>query len=311
MVRFEDGLIQPAERMSRQAWLFAKFGESSRDSLCRFAMLQPLLVRRQFLLFFSGELDEVRAYFDKAMEQTAKRKAGLLARNVHVLRELSKRTKFLLHLTANGFALFRGFAVLVGVGKPLLGSLLEILNKRFLVSLRVVDQAAEFVQTLLPEAMEDNINCGTFFTNKEHAFSLRNIIRDEIGYGLGFTRAGGSLNDVTATGAGTGNGGSLGGITWNYHVLLRERQRRNRSLLRGFRVEREDAIKGFASEVTFDQLRIILHQRHLAIIKVSESDRTKIKIPEIRISFGFLLAIAERKHAALGFKDLASIVWVD
>src|SRR5688572_20823400 len=63
-----------------------------------------------------------------------------------------------------------------GWRKEFLVGLLQILNDRFLVRLRIVNQTAEFIEALLPEPMENNVDRGALFTNKQNPFTAAAII---------------------------------------------------------------------------------------------------------------------------------------
>ena len=70
------------------------------------------------------------------------------------------------------------------MAQKLLVGLLEILDKGLLVGLRIVNQTTQFIEALLPQAMENNVDRRALFAHKEHPFSARNIVGDQVGDGL-------------------------------------------------------------------------------------------------------------------------------
>lgn len=156
---------------------------------------------------------------------------------------------------------------------------MKVQDKPLLVGLRVVDEAAEFIEPLLAQAVKDDIDRRALFADKEHPLSARHIVGDKIGDGLRLPRAGRTLDNVAATRAGQRHRGGLGGITWHHRPFVGPRESGAGFVVEGARIEREDAIKRFTRQFVIKQRAVVAHERHLPIIEVADGERAEVEVP--------------------------------
>ena len=91
------------------------------------------------------------------MEQAPERKAGLLMGLLHRVGEAAQAFQMRFHGTQRLRSCFVDVSPQISAREALVG-LLEVLNEGLLVGLRIVDQAAQFVQALLAKAVKNDID---------------------------------------------------------------------------------------------------------------------------------------------------------
>src|SRR6266446_8759062 len=123
----------------------------------------------------------------------------------HDFGKAAQASEVLFHRAQRCLASFLRVRIEIGLAQKLLIGLLEVLNECLLVGLRIVNEAAQFIESLLAQAMEHHVNCRALFAHEQHSFSLRYVIGNEVCDRLGFTSAWRPLNDVTRAGSGTGD----------------------------------------------------------------------------------------------------------
>ena len=272
--RFE--IVEPAQRMFGKDGRCTEVCEGVCEAYDRIAALLPFVVIRQ--IFVQNGFCGLKAVsqLDEAQKQRIGCGAGL--------GEFLQSGQFGLQGVQSGVSL--RFAAVVGffVREPLLVGLLQIEDELLFIGLRVVDEAAQLIEALLAKAMEDDIDGGTFFADKEHALPEGNIVGDEVGDGLRFARSGRALNDETLAGACSCDGSGLRGIRRDDEMLLRRRQNGNLRRIDGAWLQREDAIKGGVWQIAGDELRVVPHERHLAVVEVRQRERAEVELPRVGIA---------------------------
>ncbi len=238
------------------------------------------------------------------MQQRTHSDAGMPVPFPHHFRKTPQTGDILIHRLQGRHPRALGAGIEVDRTQELFVGLLEVLDERLLVRLRVVDQATELIEPLLAQAMKHHVNRRAFFADEQHPLPAGNIVGDEVGDRLRFACARRTLNNIARSGARPRYGGRLGGIARNDEVLIREFQRRRRCFLGLFGCQRKDRVERVAGHVCFDELRVIAHKRHLAIVEITERLTAQVEIPRIWI---LIIAIPQRKHLSLGLQHCACI----
>ena len=127
----------------------------------------------------------------------------------HDFGKAAQAGEVLFHRAQRCLASFLRVRIEIGLAQKLLVGLLEVLNERLLVGLRIVDKTTQFIESLLTQTMEHYVNGSALLTYEQHSFSLRYVIGNEVCDRLGFTSAGRPLNDVTRAGSGARDSRSL------------------------------------------------------------------------------------------------------
>src|SRR5690349_8875433 len=130
----------------------------------------------------------------------------------HGVREPPQTGKVLVHGAERCRARSLRIRVEVGLAEEFLVGLLQVLDERLLVSLRIVNEATEFIEALLPQTMEYDVNRRPLFAHEQDSFASRDVIGDQVRNRLRFTGSRWSLDNVTRAGARPGKRGGLGGI---------------------------------------------------------------------------------------------------
>ena len=208
-------------------------------------------------------------------------------------------------LGAQGIAACQQGALGMLLRDPFLIAAAQIGDEGFLVALRIVDQAAQRRQPALLEAVEHYIQRGAFFADEQHPLPAPGIVGDQVGDGLGFAGARRALDDEAAPVAGKAHGGILGSVRGHHIPLRGDRQRRRGGGLQFARLNRENAVQRRVGVRLGEQLRVIAHQRHLAVIEIGQGDLSEVQIPGVAMAFAFLQHIAGA--LARRFRHLAHV----
>lgn len=114
----------------------------------------------------------------------------------HDIRETPQIRQILFHRLQGCAASSLSIRIKVGLAQELLIGLLEILDERLLVRLRIVNQTTQLIQPLLAQPMEHHVNGRALLADEQDPLPARDVIGDEVRDGLGFARAGRALYDV-------------------------------------------------------------------------------------------------------------------
>ena len=133
-----------------------------------------------------------------------------------------------------------------------------------------------------------HIERGALLAHEQHAFATAGIVGNQVGDGLGLARPGRPLNDEAAPAAGETHGRVLGGVRGHHIPLLHRWERRWRIGFDLTRIDRKHPVKGGVVGGLFDQLPIVLDQRHLAVVEVGQGHLGEIEIPGVAMTLRFL-----------------------
>ena len=173
---------------------------------------------------------------------------------------------------------------------------LKILDELLLVGLRVVDEAAERVEPLLPQPGVDHVDGGALLADEEHPFPAHDVVGHEVRDRRRLPGAGRALDDVARPGAREADRGRLGRIAGDDVVPLLERRRPRRLPVHGAGREREDRVEGLVARAVREELGVVADERHLPVPEVAQGDAAEVEVPVIRVVVGRL---AEREELLL------------
>ena len=186
----------------------------------------PVGVKRDPLPFQRRQVGRVFGQADSPIERRPQRQRARVGHASHGGIELFEWLQFLLELVDESpAARGRLVAPLVGGGQVRLVRRLEIHHELFLVGLRVVNQAAEFVQAALLEPMVDDVDRRPLLAHKEHAFAADDEVGNQIRDRLRFPGSRRALDDVARAAAGQGDGVGLRRVAGDDVEPLGQRQR--------------------------------------------------------------------------------------
>ena len=184
-------------------------------------MLQPEGIFRQEIVRRRRQFAGAATQFHQPMQQRAHRDAGAGMRLPHGVGESPQTCEVPIHgVLQRRRAVFFDAGIETGLAQELFVSLLEILDEFLFVGLRIVDQAAEFIEPPLAQPVEHDINRGALFAHEQDAPAPRDVVGDQVCDGLRFARARRALDDVAGAGPGARDGRSLGGVAGNHDMLV-------------------------------------------------------------------------------------------
>ncbi|MCY1218560.1 hypothetical protein D9M72_305090 [compost metagenome] len=183
---------------------------------------------------------------------------------------------------------------------PLLVAGAQVGNEGFLVGRRVMDQAAQRVQPALLEPMEHHVERGALFADEQHALAAAGVVGNQVGDGLRLARARRALDDKAALAARQANRCVLGRVGRHHVPLLGRCERCGRLGLHVARIDREYAVERPIGAGLVQQLRVVAHQRHLAVVEVGERHLRQVQVPGITVAFGLLQHVALALFALRG-----------
>ena len=156
------------------------------------------------------------------------------------------------------------------------------LDKPLLILLAVVDQAAQAVESTLRQTVMHDVEGGAFGTDEEHSLATCDVVGDEVGDGLRFSRPRWSLNDVARSAARSSDRRILGRIADHDWPQL-GRIRRWRHRVNGSCGIRKDRIECGVAGVPFKQGAVIPYQGHLPVVEIPQGQAAQVDLPRIGI----------------------------
>src|SRR5262245_2944499 len=248
-----------------------------------------------------GQIGPNRRVLQPLLDEVAKGRATVLDRGGHGGRKALQfdeaRPDFIDQRTPTEGNAFAGWLRCPGVVDRL-----QIINESFLVALAVMNERANVTKADLLEPMEYDVQSCAFLADEQHALSAGHVVGDEVGDRLRLAGAGWSLDNITLTGPGSGNGLRLARVGRQHRMIVPLFRRIGTEgasrVLRKQEVE-IDVVTGRRR----NEVRIVPHEGHFAVVEIGERDRAKIDLPIVRTR---ILTGIDGIEAALKFNGLDS-----